>query len=509
MPKVTIINSNIENENSGKIRCAAYCRVSSSSEDQLNSYAAQIRYYSSVFEGSKTEELVDVYADEGITGTSEEKRDEFKRLISDCKKGKIDRIYTKSISRYARNTKDCLKSIRLLKALGVTIYFEKENIDTAKISDEMMITIMGGLAQEESTSISQNQRWSLRKRMERGTFEQSVAPYGYIKKDGKLVVDSEKAQVVKQIYAWYLNGFGMSSIIEKLIAAGHSVSNNNSPWNKNAIRYILTNERYIGDTRLQKYYTTESIPAKQHLNKGERTQYYIEHSHEAIISKQDYEKVQMLLKKNIIKYCTKTGKGSVIGSKVKCGCCGANCKRKKLNGQYFIVCRRHDANASDCKQKAVPEKDIEQAFIAMSNKLILNYKEILIPLQRGLNDLNSIKNQGNSRVLDLHKEIAVIKEQKHVIARLRKKGFMDDKKYNEQLAAFDGKIKRLENELRKISSTDENDETLEQLDLLINTVEKLKSVLTEFDPELFEAIIEKVTITDNSIEFQLISGIKL
>ena len=189
-----------------KIRCAAYCRVSSSSEDQLHSYAAQVRFYSTKFNGSDIEELVDIYADEGITGTSDEKRTEFQRLIKDCKRGKIDRIYTKSISRFARNTKDCLNTVRLLKELGITIIFEEDNIDSAKLHDEFMITVMGSLAQEESTSISQNMRWSVKKRMENGTFEPSSVPYGYIKKDGKLVVEPTDAKIVKMIYDWYLSG---------------------------------------------------------------------------------------------------------------------------------------------------------------------------------------------------------------------------------------------------------------------------------------------------------------
>lgn len=509
MPKVTIINSNIENENSGKIRCAAYCRVSSSSEDQLNSYAAQIRYYSSVFEGSKTEELVDVYADEGITGTSEEKRDEFKRLISDCKKGKIDRIYTKSISRYARNTKDCLKSIRLLKALGVTIYFEKENIDTAKMTDEMMITIMGGLAQEESTSISQNQKWSVRKRMQNGSYQAPSIAYGYKKEDGKIVIDEPKAKMVKQIFEWYLSGIGITTIAAELNKRNVPTSMYGKEWGNFAVTYILTNERYIGDMLLQKTYSTDTIPIRKKVNKGEKPKYLVKGSHDPIISVEDFERVQELLKSKSNQFYGKTGESSPFSGVIKCGCCGESCKRKKRNGQYFIVCRRHDSNAADCRLKAVAEKDIKQAFIAMSNKLILHYKEILIPLQHELNELNSIRHRGNSRVLDLHKEIAGIKEQKHVIARLRKKGFMDEKKYNEQFAAFDGKIKRLENELKKVSKAEDNDETLEQLDLLISIVERQKTVLTEFDPELFEAIIEKVIITDNSIEFQLISGLKL
>lgn len=165
MPPVTVIQPTMTEEKSTVIRCAAYCRVSSDSEDQINSFMAQTRYYSQIFENSETESLVDIYADEGVTGIREDKRDEFQRMIKDCRKGKIDRIYTKSISRFSRNTKDCLKNVRELKSLGITIFFEKENLDTANMTDEMMITIMGGLAQEESTSISQNMRWSVQKRM--------------------------------------------------------------------------------------------------------------------------------------------------------------------------------------------------------------------------------------------------------------------------------------------------------------------------------------------------------
>ncbi len=149
---------------------------------------AQTRYYSQIFEDSETEILVDIYADEGVTGTHEDKRDEFQRMMKDCRKGKIDRIYTKSISRFARNTRDCLKNIRELKSLGITICFEKECIDTANMTDEMMITIMGGLAQEESTSISQNVRWSIQKRMQNGTYRNSTPPFGFRNEEGKLLL---------------------------------------------------------------------------------------------------------------------------------------------------------------------------------------------------------------------------------------------------------------------------------------------------------------------------------
>lgn len=175
-PNVTVIQPTLIAERDRKVRVAAYCRVSSDSADQLNSFMAQMRYYKNFLADSKTETLVGVYADEGITGTRMDKRDDFQRLLRDCRKGKIDRVITKSISRFARNTKECLSVIRELKMLGITVVFEKENIDTDNISDEMMITIMGGLAQEESNSISQNMRWSVQKRMQNGTYKISRPP---------------------------------------------------------------------------------------------------------------------------------------------------------------------------------------------------------------------------------------------------------------------------------------------------------------------------------------------
>lgn len=162
-----------------KIRVAAYARVSSSSEDQLNSYRVQNQYYSELISGNPDWEMIDIYADEGITGTSVEKREDFQRMMQDCRKGKIDRILVKSISRFARNTKDCLAAVRELKELGVSVQFEEQGIDTSKVSSEMVTAIMASLAQKQSESISGNVKWGVQKRMEDGTYVASSAPYGY------------------------------------------------------------------------------------------------------------------------------------------------------------------------------------------------------------------------------------------------------------------------------------------------------------------------------------------
>ena len=215
MAEITIIPAK---ERSAEIvRTAAYARVSSDSQDQLNSFAAQIRYYTELLQNSTDTVFVDMYADEGITGTSAAKRADFQRLMSDCRKGKIDRILTKSVSRFARNTPECLAAVRELKTLGVSVYFEKEDIDTAEISTEMMLAIYSQFAQEESMSISKNCRMGVHKRMVEGTYKTSSTSFGYDYVDGKMLINPEKAKIVKQIFTWYVSGIGMNEIAARCL----------------------------------------------------------------------------------------------------------------------------------------------------------------------------------------------------------------------------------------------------------------------------------------------------
>ena len=460
MTNVTVIAPAKAESTIHKIRCAAYCRVSSSSEDQLHSYAAQVKFYGEKFNDSVTEELIDIYADEGITGTSADKRTEFQRLIKDCKRGKIDRIYTKSLSIFARNTKECLNTVRLLRELGITIFFEKENIDTSKNTDELMITIMGGLAQEESTSISQNMRWSVRKRMENGSFVQSVPPYGYVKKDEKLAVDPETSETVKEIFRLYLGGMGTNTIAQLLNDRGILTGMYHKKWNHKIVKYILSNEKYIGDSLMQKTYKTETLPMIQKRNHGEYDQYYVENTHEAIISRADFQKVREMLSMSASKFHRESNGKHILGSMIKCGECGSTYKRKCNNGKYYWSCIEHDLSSQNCISKPVAEETIMQAFTSLCNKLIQHYKEILLPLRRNLQELNMRKFSGNTKVLDIRKDMADLKEQRHVIARLRKRGFLDEKKYNEKLIEIESKMAKFDRELKKHTKTDSEDETL-------------------------------------------------
>lgn len=222
-----------------RLRVAAYCRVSSDSEDQLNSFAAQNAYYTALITGNPDWDLVDIYADRGITGTSADKREDFQRLIADCKRGRIDRVLVKSISRFARNTKDCLEVTRELKDIGVSVCFEEQNIDTAMVSGEMMTAIFASLAQKESESISQNMRMGIRRRMAQGTFFPSAIPYGYTADHNRLVVNEEQAKIIRRIFHEYLSGRSMDDIAKSLNEEGVPVRiGHDRIWRNSAITYI-------------------------------------------------------------------------------------------------------------------------------------------------------------------------------------------------------------------------------------------------------------------------------
>ena len=249
-----------------RLRVAAYCRVSSDSEDQLNSFAAQNAYYTALITGNPDWDLVDIYADRGITGTSADKREDFQRLIADCKRGRIDKILVKSISRFARNTKDCLEVTRNLKDIGVSVCFEEQNIDTAMVSGEMMTAIFASLAQKESESISQNMRMSYKRRMERGIFSTCKAPFGFRLVDGNLIIEESEAKIIRMIFQRYLDGNSLAAIAEEVTTFGIPTRDGYDRWQRRTIRYILENERYAGDSMLQKRFTTDALPYRQKWN---------------------------------------------------------------------------------------------------------------------------------------------------------------------------------------------------------------------------------------------------
>ena len=349
-----------QRERNTPIRFAAYCRVSSDSDDQLHSFAAQIRYYKGYEYQHPNHTLVDIYADEGLTGTSMEKRDEMHRLIQDCKREKIDRIITKSVSRFARNTPELLTLLRLLKELGVSVYFEEQDIDTDKLNMEMIVTFPGMIAQQESESISGNMRWSYKKRMESGEFNCCTPAFGYDLVDGELIVNESEACVIRMIYEMYLSGVGKQNIARCLNAQGIRGRYGKEKWHHNTITYILNNVRYIGDALLQKSYTTETLPFRRYKNNGVLPQYYVENSHPSIISKEEFEAAQSLQKiRRSESY--KPKKVYPLTRMMRCPECGRTFRRQVVTGVASWLCSAQATGETDCESRRIKESAVYSA----------------------------------------------------------------------------------------------------------------------------------------------------
>ena len=320
-------------ESRQKIRLAGYSRVSTKSDEQEHSLAAQILYFTNYVKEHPEYELVDVYADEGITGTDMEKRDDLNRLLRDCRMGKIDRVVCKSISRFARNTEELLHMIRMLKDFGVSIYFEDKDIDSDKLNMEMFVTFPGMAAQQESEAISGNVRWSIKKRMQSGDYNCTFAAYGFDKRDGKLVVKEDEAEIIRKIFRLYLQGNGLQAIANQLNSEGVPRRYGYTKWHQTAIRYILTNERYKGDALLQKQYRTETLPRRQKRNKNEKQQYYVENANPPIVSRETYDTVQKLL--NSRKSENSRREQSPFLGKLRCPDCGGTFRRQKIREKTY------------------------------------------------------------------------------------------------------------------------------------------------------------------------------
>ena len=313
-----------------KIRVAAYCRVSTDSDAQLESLEAQKTHYENYITSRDDWEFAGLYYDEGITGTKKDKRPELLRLIDDCKAGKVDFVITKSISRFSRNTTDCLELVRKLLALHIPIYFEKENINTGSMESELFLAILSSMAEGESVSISENSKWSIQKRFESGTYKVSYPPYGYDWDGEQMIINPEQAAVVKEIFAALLSGKGTHAIADDLNRRGIPTKRNGR-WTATTIRGMLSNEKYVGDCLFQKTYSDSRFV--RHNNHGEQTQYMVKDHHEAIISREDFEAARIFIsqrasEKGVTKGTDKYQNRYAFSGKIICGECGDTFKRR-------------------------------------------------------------------------------------------------------------------------------------------------------------------------------------
>ena len=509
-PKVIIIEATEKSQNL-KVRIAAYTRVSSDSEDQLNSFAAQNHYYTSLISGKENWTMVDLYADRGITGTSAEKRDDFQRLLSDCRRGLIDRVLCKSISRFARNTTECLETIRELKSLGIGITFEKEHIDTAKMSGEMLTALFAAMAQAESESISRNGRLGVQMRMKNGTFTPSALPFGYVRdSNGKTVIDESRAPYIRRIFQDYVKGRNTNEIADRMQALQEKEPVlQNYCWTHKAVARILRNEKYSGNSLWQKTYRTDTLPIKAHLNHGEYPQYFAENSHPAIIDKITFDAVQKLLQQRKERFYSTADRDNNFRLHMRCGCCGSRFRTYRENNVAYRICRGHAAKTSSCPIKRIAESEIHSAFLRLYYKLKHHSDQILVPL---LSDFQTIRNHRmlwSEDIIELNKQISNLTSQNQLLAMLKQQGGVDpdifisrSNELSEQLRIAKQKKSRLLNA--------EGDDTIIRTQELIETIEAGPDFLEEFDEELFGELVEKITVESNErLRFRLKNGLEL
>lgn len=493
------------------LRVAAYCRVSSDSSDQLHSYATQIKSYTEQIGGQEGWELVDIYADEGLTGTRMDKREDFIRMLADCRKGKIDKVLVKSISRFARNTRDCLAALRELSRLGVSVKFEKENIDTETLTTELMVSVSGSLAQEESISISKNLRMSYRRRMEKGEYATNNAPLGYRLTDGCLLeTNQEEAEVVKWIFASYLSGVSSRDIALSLTAKGIRTTTGSTKWRDQSVRYILTNEKYMGDALCQKNFTTEAFPFTTKHNRGERDQYYIENLHQPLISREDFKRVQLLLQQRAQR--TNFNKEiSVLSQTIHCGICGATFVRRASKKSVVAwCCRKHDSKASACPVGRIPEAEIYAAFVRMYNKLRQNERLLLRLALQQLSDLNAALQRDDPAMLEVNRAIAEAAEQSHKISKLQASGLLDADACAAKLTAINASLTQLRADRRRLLKNDDIQDTIDALRQTADIIRDGPERLEEFDEVLFDELVEKIVAESKTcIRFRLRGGIEL
>lgn len=484
------------------IRLAAYCRVSSKSTDQLHSFAAQIRYYKDYERMNPQYKLVDVYADEGLSGTDMKKRDEQNRLIRDCKLGKIDRIITKSVSRFARNTQELLVALRTLKELGVSIYFEEQGIDSDKMNMEMLVTFPGMAAQQESVNISDHLRRSYQMRMESGEFNCCAPAYGYNLIDGQLLVKEDEAAVIRRIFDLYLQGIGKQNIANILNAEGVPRRYAQERWYHSTVNYVINNERYMGDALLQKKFTTDTLPFRKKKNRGEKPQYYVENSNPPIVSRETYMAAQELQKSRNVSH--KCEGGYPLTGILRCPECGRSFRRLLLNGTAYWLCSGKAAGATDCQSRRVRENAVFDAFCLMVDKLSAHRNDLFDTL---IHQLEMIQNRGGEsqeKVRQIDKQIADLSAQNLVVARLHTNGVLNATDFAAQSSVISNKINALRLDRKKALAEDEDDE-------LIYTLKSLDDFLaryvpgTPFSQALFEEIIQRITVVDNSkLTFHLV-----
>lgn len=507
-----------------KKRVCAYCRVSTDSEEQRESYENQVRHYTQHIEGNSNWEYVDIYADEGISGTNTKDRVAFNRMIEDARAGKIDLILTKSISRFSRNTMDLLKYVRELKIFGIAVLFEKENINTLESSGEVFLTIFSSIAQDESRNISENSKWGIQKGFANGKVHCNTTRFlGYDKdKEGELIINEAEAELVRRIYEEYLEGKSYQRIANGLMNDEIKTVTGNVKWWDSTITTMLTNEKYYGALLQQKTVTVDFLSHKRVRNIGQEQQYLIEDNHEPIISKEVFDAVQKekerraYLKGNIMGDRKKYSSKYPLSSKVFCGCCGANFKRRTWNSNNLskkVVwqCRTYVNEGKEaCDAKAVDEYVLQDAFVRIFNRMHENKDGFIRTLNANIEVILS-KREGHDTLIKIEQNIEQLKADLKGLVNLKIRDNIDETVYNEENSRISQELDELRKEKVHIEKDmDQKSQVTQRVNEIIQVMNTRQDLLEQFDDELFNALVEKITIlSPTRYLFTLKSGMEI
>lgn len=493
-----------------QLRVAAYCRVSTAQEEQQNSYQVQIDYYTEFINKNKDWTLAGIFADEGISGTQTKKRTEFNRMIRLCKKKKIDLVLCKSISRFARNTVDCLQYVRQLKELGIGVIFEKENINTLTMTSEFMISLYGSFAQAESKSISKNVSWGVEKGFRDGRVRYNYKSWlGYQKgADGKPEIINEEAEIVREIFNMFLDGMSIESIGRTLESRKIHTKLDSESWSKSVIKSILENEKYAGDALLQKTYTIDCISHKAVKNNGERAKYLVTDAHVPIIDRDTFNRAQQELarrsskRKKSDKAKTEQGKYSskyALTEIMVCGECGSAYKRVTWNvhGRKQIVWRcisRLDHGSKFCHNSpSIHEDKLHRAILQATNDYFECGEDIL-EIMRGniesvMSGCDSIEfHQAEQRLLEIDKA-------RNEFISLIATGTIDEDSLDTEFQELYKEEQQIKGRIEKLRSNDSiNADQRDNIDRAIQTVSEGSTKLMEFDDVIIRKLIECVRV---------------
>ena len=402
-------------------------------------------YYTRYIKSRTEWTLVDIFADEGLSGTSSEKRENFQRMITMCELKQIDLVVTKSVSRFARNVKETLEYVRKLKLLGIGVVFEKEGINTLSMGDEMLLNTFAAIAQEESVSISQNVRFSIKKKMESGEYINGCVPFGYRLENKVMIPFEPEAEIVRSLFQGYLNGASLTELCRYLEKQSISPRNQGAKWNVRVVSKMLSNEKYIGDSLYQKKYRETTVPFTQHINYGQEEQYYATGTHEGIVDKEICASVQELLKKRRELY----SRPEVAPAKypfthrIQCSECGTFYRRRIVNGSVVWGCNQHIEDRTACDSHYYREDRIMDAFIGIINRLRFAEEGIIAESIELTEKAILLKKRNNLQALESSQSMAELNAKLLMLEQLKSKGYLAPDVFESQPREIKGHINEI------------------------------------------------------------------